>query len=325
MQKAVDDASGVSGVVEAVTAVSAAISALGVQFSSTFTELEQLDAGGELEAAFKEADSCDELSGVRGARPRRSRGTSRSRRGARRRRRSRPRASPSAGAGSRAWCSCRRRTARRRTARRRARSSSRWMLSRTCAASTSAAVEPSASAVAASWYSGMAKGVGGASVVSSGRVATQASNAGRTPGGTGSGRRSRARGRRAYASHPRMNVATSTWVWACARPGACGADPERWSAARRLPARRSSASPGSCSTTSRLRPRQQHRDHELLPVRSSAAGSCAGSPCSSQGAARHPAAVVPGLDEAKGPLHRGRLQAADPVVGRSVEEETSST
>ena len=61
MQNAVDDASGVSGVVEAVTAVSAAISALGVQFSSTFTELEQLDAGGELEAAFNEADSCDEL------------------------------------------------------------------------------------------------------------------------------------------------------------------------------------------------------------------------------------------------------------------------
>ena len=31
------------------------------QLSSTFTELEQLDAGGELETAFNEADSCDEL------------------------------------------------------------------------------------------------------------------------------------------------------------------------------------------------------------------------------------------------------------------------
>ena len=60
-ESAVDDASGVSGVVEAVTAVSAAISALGAQLSSTFAELEQLDAGGELEDAFKEADSCDEL------------------------------------------------------------------------------------------------------------------------------------------------------------------------------------------------------------------------------------------------------------------------
>ena len=61
MENAVDDASGVSGVVEAVTAVSAAISSLGAQLSSTFAELEQLDAGGELEAAFEEADSCDEL------------------------------------------------------------------------------------------------------------------------------------------------------------------------------------------------------------------------------------------------------------------------
>jgi len=61
MEEAVDDASGVSGVVEAVTAVSAGISSLGAKLTSTFTELEQLDGGGELEAAFEEADSCDEL------------------------------------------------------------------------------------------------------------------------------------------------------------------------------------------------------------------------------------------------------------------------
>ncbi len=34
---------------------------MGDQLSSTFTELKQLDAGGELETAFNEADSCDEL------------------------------------------------------------------------------------------------------------------------------------------------------------------------------------------------------------------------------------------------------------------------
>ena len=61
MQNAVDDVSGVSGVVEAVTAVSAAISTMGAQLSSTFAELEQLDPGGELEEAFNEAGSCDEL------------------------------------------------------------------------------------------------------------------------------------------------------------------------------------------------------------------------------------------------------------------------
>ncbi len=34
---------------------------MGSRLSSTFTELEELDAGGELEDAFSEADSCDEL------------------------------------------------------------------------------------------------------------------------------------------------------------------------------------------------------------------------------------------------------------------------
>jgi hypothetical protein len=61
MRTAVEDASGVSGVVEAVTAVSAGITALGTKLASTFAELEQLDAGGELEDAFSEASSCDEL------------------------------------------------------------------------------------------------------------------------------------------------------------------------------------------------------------------------------------------------------------------------
>jgi cell division protein ZapA (FtsZ GTPase activity inhibitor) len=54
----VDEASGVQ---EAATAVTAALSTLGTQLASTFSELEQLDAAGELEDAFSEADSCDEL------------------------------------------------------------------------------------------------------------------------------------------------------------------------------------------------------------------------------------------------------------------------
>jgi len=61
IQSAVDNASGVSGLVQAVTAVGTALSTMGTQISSTFTELEQLDAGGELEAAFKDADSCKAL------------------------------------------------------------------------------------------------------------------------------------------------------------------------------------------------------------------------------------------------------------------------
>ena len=61
VQDAVDDVSGPSGIVAAVTAISGAIATMGQQFSSTFSELQQLDPGGELETAFNEADSCDEL------------------------------------------------------------------------------------------------------------------------------------------------------------------------------------------------------------------------------------------------------------------------
>jgi ABC-type transporter Mla subunit MlaD len=61
MRSAVDDVSGASGVLEAITTVSATLSTMGQQLSATFTELEQLDAGGELERAFSDTDSCDEL------------------------------------------------------------------------------------------------------------------------------------------------------------------------------------------------------------------------------------------------------------------------
>ena len=61
MQSAVDDASGGAGSSRRSPPISAALSTMGQQLSSTFTELEQLDAGGELEAAFNEADSCNEL------------------------------------------------------------------------------------------------------------------------------------------------------------------------------------------------------------------------------------------------------------------------
>jgi hypothetical protein len=61
MKSAVDDASGTAGVVQAITAVGTALSTLASQVSSAFEELEGVDADGELEDAFSEADSCDEL------------------------------------------------------------------------------------------------------------------------------------------------------------------------------------------------------------------------------------------------------------------------
>lgn len=44
-----------------VGAVTEALSAMGQQLAATFTALEGLDPGGELEDAFRDAESCDEL------------------------------------------------------------------------------------------------------------------------------------------------------------------------------------------------------------------------------------------------------------------------
>jgi predicted transcriptional regulator len=52
---------GVSGAASAITKISQTLSMMGQQISSTFSELEQLDAQGELEDAFEQADSCQEL------------------------------------------------------------------------------------------------------------------------------------------------------------------------------------------------------------------------------------------------------------------------
>jgi hypothetical protein len=61
IESAVDDVSGASGVVQAMTTIGTALSTMASQVSSTVAELKQLDVGGELEAAFNEADSCKDL------------------------------------------------------------------------------------------------------------------------------------------------------------------------------------------------------------------------------------------------------------------------
>ncbi len=61
IQKAVDDASGGSGVLQALTTVSGTVSTMSAQLSSTVAELKQLDPGGELADAFDNASSCKEL------------------------------------------------------------------------------------------------------------------------------------------------------------------------------------------------------------------------------------------------------------------------
>lgn len=59
IEDAVDGDGGSLG--ETVSAVTQALAAMGQDLASTFTSLEQLDAGSELEDAFRDAESCDEL------------------------------------------------------------------------------------------------------------------------------------------------------------------------------------------------------------------------------------------------------------------------
>jgi hypothetical protein len=63
IEQAVDGASTVSEALTAVSTVSTTLASLWEQASSTFTDLQDLDAGGELSDAFDRAESCDELRG----------------------------------------------------------------------------------------------------------------------------------------------------------------------------------------------------------------------------------------------------------------------
>jgi phage-related protein len=61
MQSAVDNASGLSGAVAAASTVSATLSTMATQINSTASKLDQADAKGELQKAFKDAPACSSL------------------------------------------------------------------------------------------------------------------------------------------------------------------------------------------------------------------------------------------------------------------------
>lgn len=61
IEAAVEDASGVAGIASAASAVGASLSAMSEAFGQTFERLEGVDATGELEQAFEDAEACDEL------------------------------------------------------------------------------------------------------------------------------------------------------------------------------------------------------------------------------------------------------------------------
>jgi methyl-accepting chemotaxis protein len=61
MQKitdAIDNASGASGLVTAGSTIATTLTEMGSQVSTTGQQLENIDAGGELQTAFEQADSC---------------------------------------------------------------------------------------------------------------------------------------------------------------------------------------------------------------------------------------------------------------------------
>ena len=60
IDKALENASGPSETLQALPVITGALSTMGSRLSSTFTELGRLDAGGELENAFKKAELMQE-------------------------------------------------------------------------------------------------------------------------------------------------------------------------------------------------------------------------------------------------------------------------
>ena len=60
LKSTVDDASP-TDILSTVSTVTAKLGTMSQQVASTFTQLDELDASNELEQAFEEADSCDEI------------------------------------------------------------------------------------------------------------------------------------------------------------------------------------------------------------------------------------------------------------------------
>ena len=66
IQKAVDNVSGAKGVLPAVSTISTTLQNVGTQVRTAFTNLQNVDAKGELEKAFNKADSCKKLTSPSG-------------------------------------------------------------------------------------------------------------------------------------------------------------------------------------------------------------------------------------------------------------------
>jgi hypothetical protein len=63
IESAVEDASGISEILTAVSTISSTFVTMGQQVSSAFSSLEDLEGGQELKDAFTESESCSSLAG----------------------------------------------------------------------------------------------------------------------------------------------------------------------------------------------------------------------------------------------------------------------
>lgn len=63
IEEELDGASGITGIIAAIPAITTALSNMGTQVGTAISGLESVDAKGELESAFENASSCDELAG----------------------------------------------------------------------------------------------------------------------------------------------------------------------------------------------------------------------------------------------------------------------
>jgi ABC-type transporter Mla subunit MlaD len=64
LKAAAEDVSDLSGVAAAVTAIGTSLNAMGTAFQQALTAIQNADTGGELETAFEQTDSCNELASL---------------------------------------------------------------------------------------------------------------------------------------------------------------------------------------------------------------------------------------------------------------------
>ena len=67
IENSLKNASGISGVIAAVSSATVTLATMGTEVKTTFADLQGLDAKGELKSAFESSSTCDSLTGAAGS------------------------------------------------------------------------------------------------------------------------------------------------------------------------------------------------------------------------------------------------------------------